>query len=590
MTWSEPSVIVLLSLSISMTIAFMILYYTNGRPKAVFAWLIAWASYIASFITAILGITFAEYEFFLIPAAQLCGLINSYTLLLGIYIYYKKRINRLWNLSFILYCVWIIIIQFVTPEKLIGSLPPSFFLFAAYFYSGILLIKGRPSFKPERIIAGILLMLWVVSRLYLTLCWITGSSLLTGIVIGSTLYILISLFTILTYLQETREQFIAEKYKAEESDRLKSSFLANMSHEIRTPLNAIIGFAQLLSKTDLSNEEKDIFVKNIKNSGERLLGLLDDLLDLSKIEAGVVKVYTGDVSINRLIEDLVSVVSLSQRVVEKKLNLVVEKAMHDGDDIIRTDETRIFQILSNLLNNAVKFTEHGTIITGYDIPGPDYIRFYVKDTGIGISEDALKKIYTPFFQEGKIPAAGGTGLGLAIVKGLTESLDGTITIKSKVDCGTEVSITIPYIRSEESKHIKSFTGSPESYNITGKKILLVEDEPVNRRLMEKFIESTGAELISTESGNESVELCLKDSSIDLVLMDLTLPDIDGYTAMERIRKVRPDLSIVAQSATAMSEHRERARDAGADDFIAKPIKREELYNAIWKQLFGREEN
>jgi signal transduction histidine kinase/ActR/RegA family two-component response regulator len=590
MTWSEPSVIVLLSLSISMTIAFMILYYTNGRPKAVFAWLIAWASYIASFITAILGITFAEYEFFLIPAAQLCGLINSYTLLLGIYIYYKKRINRLWNLSFILCCVWIIIIQFVTPEKLIGSLPPSFFLFAAYFYSGILLIKGRPSFKPERIIAGILLMLWVVSRLYLTLCWITGSSLLTGIVIGSTLYILISLFTILTYLQETREQFIAEKYKAEESDRLKSSFLANMSHEIRTPLNAIIGFAQLLSKTDLSNEEKDIFVKNIKNSGERLLGLLDDLLDLSKIEAGVVKVYTGDVSINRLIEDLVSVVSLSQRVVEKKLNLVVEKAMHDGDDIIRTDETRIFQILSNLLNNAVKFTEHGTIITGYDIPGPDYIRFYVKDTGIGISEDALKKIYTPFFQEGKIPAAGGTGLGLAIVKGLTESLDGTITIKSKVDCGTEVSITIPYIRSEESKHIKSFTGSPESYNITGKKILLVEDEPVNRRLMEKFIESTGAELISTESGNESVELCLKDSSIDLVLMDLTLPDIDGYTAMERIRKVRPDLSIVAQSATAMSEHRERARDAGADDFIAKPIKREELYNAIWKQLFGREEN
>jgi len=590
MILQNPEVIIILFLSISMTSVFIILYLTNNRPKAIFAWLIAWTSYITSFIAVILGITFTEYEMFLLPAAQLFGLINSYTLLLGIYIYYKKRINRFWNLVFILCCAWIIVIHFITQEKLIASLPQSFFLYASYIYSAFLFIKGTPSFKLERMIAGVLLMLWVASRLYITICWITGNDLLPGIITGSTLYILISIFTILTYLQETREQFIAEKLKVEEADKLKSSFLANMSHEIRTPLNAILGFTQLLSKPDLSNEDKEIFVKNIKNSGERLLGLLDDILDLSKIEAGVVKVYIGDVSINKLIEDLVSVVSLSRRVIEKNLNLVVEKALHDGDDIIRTDETRIFQILSNLLNNAVKFTEHGTITTGYEISESEQIRFYVKDTGIGISKDSLQKIFTPFFQEGKLPAAGGTGLGLAIVKGLTESLDGTINIKSVVNRGTEVSITIPYIKNDEAKRFKSYTGTPDSYNITGKKILLVEDEPVNRRLMEKFIESTGAELISTESGLESVELCTKDDSIDLVLMDLTLPDIDGYTAMERIRKARPALPMIAQSATSMSEHRERARNSGADDFIAKPIKKEELYNAIWKQLLGRAGN
>jgi len=590
MSLYNPSIIIILIFSFTMTLLFMILYFTNDKPKAIFAWFIAWTSFFAGIISVILGIEFSNYEKYLIPAAELLGLINCYLLLYGICIYYKRRVTLFWNVFFILTCIWILITQFIDTARVISGFPQALFFLSAYSYSGILFIKGNRPFKLERTIAGVLLVLWGFDRLYITYTWVVSMNLLPGIIAGAVLYILISLFTIFAYLQETRQQFISEKLKAEEADRLKSSFLANISHEIRTPLNAIIGFAQLLNNPDLSTEEKDIFVKNIKNSGERLLGLLDDILDLSKIEAGVVKVYIADISINKLIEDMVSVVSLSRRVVEKKLNLVVEKTLHDGDDLIRTDETRIFQILSNLLNNAVKFTEHGTITTGYEIIKSEYIRFYVKDTGIGISKDSIQRIFTPFFQEGKIPAAGGTGLGLAIVKGLTESLDGTIDIKSEVARGTEISITIPYIKSEESKHLKSFTGSPDSYNITGKKILLVEDEPVNRKLMEKFIEATGAELISTESGNESIELCIKDDSVDLVLMDLTLPDIDGYSAMEKIKKVKPRLPIVAQSATSMSEHRERARNAGADDFIAKPIKKEELYNAIWKQLFGREGN
>lgn len=590
MTLYIPSIIIILIFSFTMTLLFMILYFTNDRPKAVFAWFIAWTSFFAGIISIILGITFSNYEKYLIPAAELLGLINCYLLLYGICIYYKRRVTLFWNVFFISTCIWILIIQFIDTARIISGFPQALFFLSAYSYSGILFIKGNRSFKLERTIAGVLLVLWGFDRLYIAYTWVSGMNLLPGIIIGAVLYLLISIFTIFAYLQETRQQFISEKIKAEESDRLKSSFLANMSHEIRTPLNAILGFAQLLCKPDLSNEEKDIFVKNIKTSGERLLGLLDDILDLSKIEAGVVKIYIADVSINKLIKDLVAVVSLSRRVVEKNLNLVVEKALHDGDDIIRTDETRLFQILSNLLNNAVKFTEHGTITTGYEILESDYIRFYVKDTGIGISKDSIQKIYTPFFQEGKLPAAGGTGLGLAIVKGLTESLGGTIEISSIVNEGTEVSFTIPCTRNGEPRHVKSFSGLADSYNITGKKILIVEDEPVNLRLMEKFIESTGAELISTESGLESVELCTKDDSIDLVLMDLTLPDIDGYTAMERIRKVRASLPIIAQSATSMSEHRERARDAGADDFIAKPIKKEELYNSIRKQLFGKEGN
>jgi len=590
MMWNEPSLILAFAFSFIMTSLFIILYFTNEKPKAILAWTIAWSAYFVGLILFISGIVFPGYSSFFLSAAEIFALINCYMILYGICIYYKKKLHPSWILFFILSCLWIILIKFADTDFKTRNFPPAILFFIAYSYAGYLFITGKQAVKLERVIAGTLLIIWGIQRLYVPFEDIERPDLIYSIIAGVILNISISLFTIIAYLQDTRRRFISEKLKAEEADRLKSSFLANMSHEIRTPLNAIIGFAQLLSKPDLSTEEKDIFVKNIKNGGERLLGLLDDILDLSKIEAGVVKVYISDVSINKLIEDLVSVVSLSRRVVEKNLNLVVEKALHDGDDIIRTDETRIFQILSNLLNNAVKFTEHGTITTGYEIPEPHCIRFYVKDTGIGIAEHALKKIYTPFFQEGKIPAAGGTGLGLAIVKGLTESLDGTITIKSEVDCGTEVSITIPYIRSDELKHIKSFTGSTESYNITGKKILLVEDEPVNRKLMEKFIEATGAELISTESGSESVKLCAEDPDIDLVLMDLTLPDIDGYTAMERIRKVRPQLPMIAQSATSMSEHREKARNSGADDFIAKPIKKEELYNAIWKQLFDREDN
>lgn len=590
MIWNEPSLILAVAFSFIMTLLFIILYFTNEKPRAILAWSIAWSAYFTGLILLISGIIFSRYSSFFLTAAEISAIINCYMILYGICIYYKKKLHPSWLIFFIISCLWIILTKFADTDFKTQNFPPAILFFIAYSYAGYLFITGKQAVKLERLIAGTLLIIWGIQRLFIPFAGIERSDLIYGIIAGVILNISISLFTIIAYLQDTRRKFITEKIKAEEADRLKSSFLANMSHEIRTPLNAIIGFAQLLSKPDLSTEEKDIFVKNIKNSGERLLGLLDDILDLSKIEAGVVKVYIGDVSINKLIEDLVSVISLSRRVIEKNLNLVVEKALHNGDDIIRTDETRIFQILSNLLNNAVKFTEHGTITTGYELIESGYIRFYVKDTGIGISEDALKKIYTPFFQEGKLPAAGGTGLGLAIVKGLTESLGGTIEISSVADKGTEVSFTIPCIRNGETRHIKSFTGSPESYNITGKKILLVEDEPVNRRLMEKFIESTGAELIYTESGLEAVKLCREDPGIDLVLMDLTLPDIDGYTSMIEIKKVRPVLPIVAQSATSMSEHRERARNAGADDFIAKPIKREEIYNAIWKQLFGREGN
>ncbi len=588
--WNEPSVVIIIVAKITMITLFIMLYFTNERPKSILLWTAAWIIYLLNSGIFIIFETAPCYTDIAPLFIGSLSAVNSYLLLSAVHVYDKIKVTLKWGILTFVTILWLIITHISGGSFLLASIPAALILFIIYSYTGYFFIAGYKNYGIERVIAGVLLVMWGIHMLFFPYFWPLHEFRLTGFLITSSLNIIISLFVIIAFLQDTRRKFIAEKIKAEEADRMKTSFLANMSHEIRTPLNAILGFTQLLSKPDISPEDKDIFIKNIKNSGERLLGLLDDILDLSKIEAGAVKVYIADVSVNKLIEDLAAVVSLSRRVIDKNLKLVVEKAFHDGDDVIRTDETRLFQILSNLLNNAVKFTEHGTISTGYELIESDYIKFYVKDTGIGISKESIQKIYTPFFQEGKLPAAGGTGLGLAIVKGLTESLGGTIEISSAVDKGTEVSFTIPYIRNGETKHIKSFTGSPDSYNITGKKILLVEDEPVNRRLMEKFIESTGAELISTESGNESVELCTKDGSIDLVLMDLTLPDIDGYTAMERIRKVRPELPIVAQSATSMSEHRERARDAGADDFIAKPIKREELYNSIWKQLFGREEN
>lgn len=591
MTWNDPSLMIILVSTLILTFSFLMLYFTNEKQKYLLVWAAAWGGHFLRTLFLSAGSSGENYEIFAVPAAEIISVINSYLILYGMHIYDDKKINRGWLVLSCMTAIWIIFIPFATTDFIVKTTPPSIVLFTFYSYAGYMFIKGVKNPAFERITTGIFLLLWAIHRLDFPLLWPDERYRLAGYLTGATLNIIIAFFVLVTYLQDTRRRYISEKLKAEEADRLKSSFLANMSHEIRTPLNAILGFTQLLSKPELSSDDKEIFIKNIKSSGEKLLSLLDDVLDLSKIEAGVMKIYLSDVPINRLIDELISVTSLSGKIVEKRISLVHKKFFYDGEDIIRTDETRLFQIISNLLQNAVKYSESGTVTIGYEIFDQDYLRFFVKDTGIGISEEFYGKIFTPFFQEGKTPGPiSGTGLGLPIAKGLTESLGGRIWVKSSKDEGTEVSFTIPYIKGAGAKQIKSFSASADSYKITGKKILLVEDEPVNRRLIEKFIESTGADLISTASGNESVRFCLTDRKIDLVLMDLSLPDLDGYSAIAEIKKERPELPVVVQSANAMPEHRDRAKIAGADAFISKPIKKEELYNAIWTQLFGRDGN
>ncbi len=590
MTWIEPSLIIILAAMLILSFSFIVLYYTHERQRYLLIWGVAWGLYFCRSLSLIAGSKVNSISVFSVPVAEILAIINCYLLLYSIHIYDNRKLRREWLYFAVLGSLWIIAGSSAGMGFITVYLPSSIYLFTAFAFTGYLFIKGAYKITVERIITGILLILWGFHRLDFPFLWNDDRFMFIGYLTGAVLNIAISFFILIAYLQDTRRRFISEKIKAEEADRLKSSFLANMSHEIRTPLNAILGFTQLLSKPDLPQEERNLFIRNIKSSGEKLLSLLDDVLDLSKIEAGVLKIYLADVSINRVIDEIIAAASISRPVIEKKLELVTEKPLFDGDDIIRADETRLFQILSNLVNNAAKFTESGTITTGYELQEPGLIRFYVRDTGIGISADAIEKIFTPFFQEGKISSAGGTGLGLAIAKGLIESLGGEIRIDNIVSHGTEFSFTIPLVRIEESKRVKSFTTTPGTYKISDKKILLVEDEPVNRRLMERFIESTGADLVATESGLESIKLCFNDKKIDLVLMDLTLPDIDGYNAIEQIKKCRPDLPVIVQSATSMPEHRDRAKNSGADDFIAKPIKREELYNSIWKQLFGREGN
>lgn len=589
MTLNEPTLITLV-FTLTLTLSFMMLYYTSERQKYLVVWAAAWGGHFLRTLFLSIGASGESYATFALPAAEIITLISSYLLLYGMHIYDSKKISRGWLFLLSITSLWIIFIPFVTADFITRTLPPSIISFTVYSYTGYMFIKGVKTPAIERTLTGIFLLLWGLHRLNFPFLWPDEKYRLTGYLTGATLNIIISFFVLVTYLQDTRRRYISEKLKTEEADRLKSSFLANMSHEIRTPLNAILGFTQLLDKPGLSSEERDIFIKNIKGSGEKLLSLLDDVLDLSKIEAGVLKIYLSDVSINRVIDDLISVTSLSGKIVDKRISIDYLKSLRDGEDIIRTDETRLYQILSNLIQNAVKFTEAGTVTIGYEVE-EEYIRFFVKDTGVGISEEFYDKIFTPFFQVGKTKGAiSGTGLGLSIARGLTESLGGKIEIRSAKNEGAEVSFTIPYIQGAGAKQVKSFSASADSYKIAGKKILLVEDEPVNRRLIEKFIESTGADLISTASGNESVRFCLTDRKIDLVLMDLSLPDIDGYTAIAEIKKERPELPVVVQSANAMPEHRDRAKAAGADDFIAKPIKKEELYNAIWAQIFGREGN
>jgi len=390
----------------------------------------------------------------------------------------------------------------------------------------------------------------------------------------------------ITEMEETRQRLILAKEKAEESDRLKTAFLANMSHEIRTPMNAIIGFSDLLSEDDLTQEDKADFISKIKNAGRSLMTLINDIIDIAKIEAGQLKVSESACDINQMLNDLHGTFEELKNVSGKKgirLNLILPE--DDRQLVALTDPMRLQQIFTNLLSNALKFTEFGTIDFGYT-NNDNNLSFFVKDSGIGILRSKQKLLFQRFSQldPSTTRKYGGTGLGLAISKNLVDLLGGTIGMESNPGKGSLFYFTIPFKPVRNHTPVKVVKMDLQNINWEGKTILIAEDMMQNYLLMEALLRNSSVRLLHAVNGQIAVDIVRSEPDIDLILMDIQLPIKTGYEALKEILDIRPDIPVMSYTAFALPHEREKSLSAGFVDFIPKPIKAEILIPMLNKYL------
>ncbi len=384
---------------------------------------------------------------------------------------------------------------------------------------------------------------------------------------------LLSMVTDITKRKKAEAEIIKAKERAEESDRLKTEFINNMSHEIRTPMNGILGFSELLSNPDLTHEKQRNYISIIQNSGKQLMRIIDDILEISKLGTKQVKAINEEICLNDLLLELFSIFDIKAK--ENKTPLYLKKGLSDEESTIYTDRSKLNKILSNLLENALKFTNTGSIEFGYELK-QNKIEIFVKDTGIGIKPEKQAYIFERFSQEEKKVSehAGGLGLGLSIAKENAELLGGTITLESEKGKGSTFFITIPYnpARKKEELKIKKRNMKTKKQNT----ILIVEDEEVNFIYIETLLEyfETNMIVLHASDGKQAVDLCKERSDIDFILMDLKMPVMNGYEATKKIKKIRPNTPIIAQTAYSTPEEKQKALSAGCDDFISKPISKE----------------
>jgi PAS domain S-box-containing protein len=382
-------------------------------------------------------------------------------------------------------------------------------------------------------------------------------------------------------ISKINEELNEAKLNAEESYRLKSAFLANMSHEIRTPMNGIIGFSELLKSPKLPEEKREYYAGIVIDSSKQLLTIVNDILDISQIETGKVSLVYEDVVINDLINNLFAF--FEPQSTSKEIKLLSHKPLSNSLSTIRTDKTRLRQVLTNLLNNAIKFTSEGHIKFGYKVID-GYIEFFVEDTGIGIPEDLYEKVFEPFRQaELEISNQyGGTGLGLTISRKLVELLGGKIWLESQWGKGSVFYFTLPHNPNSSSVKNNEKQEKMISNNFFNMVVLVVEDDDVNYLFLETVLSKNKIKILRAFNGVEAVEICNNNPDIKLVLMDIKLPFMNGYEATKKIKKHNPDLPIIAQTAYAMYEDRNKALEAGCDEYISKPILTSELLKLIKK--------
>jgi PAS domain S-box-containing protein len=377
-----------------------------------------------------------------------------------------------------------------------------------------------------------------------------------------------AIFTDITERKRAEEELRKAKEKAEESDRLKSAFMANMSHEIRTPMNGILGFADLLKNPMLSGESQKMYIEAISSSGKRMLSIINDLIDISKIEAGQIELRREPTDLRKLLEE--QIMFFRPEAEKKKISLSL-KAELPADFIFETDRTKLAQVLTNLLKNSLKFTpEKGYIELGCRLNEGSELFFYVRDTGIGIRKELQEKIFERFRQGDKAEHHEGIGLGLAISRAFVEQLGGKIMVESEYGKGSVFSFSVPYT-AQSGEVNKTKEKGMINDNLSSGNILIVDDDDMSYTLVKEILKRNNMNALRAENGLEAVNVSRSHNDINLILMDIKLPVMSGIDATIEIKKIRPEIPVIMQSAYASQEEIDRAFKAGCSDYLTKPI-------------------
>lgn len=377
-----------------------------------------------------------------------------------------------------------------------------------------------------------------------------------------------------------RKELEVAKQKAEEGDKLKSSFLANLSHEIRTPMNAIMGFADLLSMPEIDEQERAGYLKIIRESGKNLTSIIEDLLEMSKIDSRQLTPNYTALDLDKCLQELHQAIRIT--IPEKKeLDFLIQNGKQKLDRKILTDETKLKQILINLITNAIKFTKKGKVSMGYELEGQS-IRITVTDSGMGISKENIKVIFDRFrrVENDATIQLSGLGLGLSITKAYIEMLGGTIDVKSEIGKGSIFSFTLPLRYAEAAPLQPVAEKTAITHHAAGHTILIAEDNDINYMLLEKIIQFKNHQVLRANNGKEAVEICQENSAIDLVFMDIKMPIMDGFEAFALIKKFRPSLPIVANTAYSSTEDREKIMTTGFTSYISKPLNKEQIFDLL----------
>ncbi len=362
------------------------------------------------------------------------------------------------------------------------------------------------------------------------------------------------------------------KAKSEQLAKFKEDFLASMSHEIRTPLSAITGFTKRLLNTSATSEQKQ-YIRTIDMAGDHLLNIVNDVLDLSRIETGKLQLKNENFSVAALVNDVYSM--LSQKASEKHINFTADTTSVMRD-VVEGDPLRLRQILINIVANAIKFTNEGSVHLMVTKPEKDKYSFKVSDTGIGIPEEKLQRIFNPYEQADNIEKNyGGTGLGLAITGKITELLHGDIAIESRLQKGTVITVTIPYRQVETADAHTTVSKQEEKY-LLNENILIAEDDDLNRELAIASLKEAGADVITAHNGKEAIEKILLNNPV-AVLMDVQMPEMNGRQAVMFIREhISKTLPVIGITANMMNDARQECADAGMNEVLLKPFDTKQL--------------